>query len=194
MPFIINSTLARANATTDDPWATEYLHKNTIGSGAFKVIRWDQGQQVVYERNDAWVGGPVAAVRRIILREVPSAATQRALVERGDVQVAFDIPDKDAAELAEKLTVYSTPVENCIHALCLNATFEPFQDANVRKAVAWAVPYEAIFKAAAYGRGAPLWGGTEEIADIAWPRKTQYSTDLEKAAEYMALDEARVKG
>ena len=186
VPFIINSTLAQANATAEDPWATEYLHKNTIGSGAFKVVRWDQGQQVVYERNEAWTGGPVPPVRRIIVREVPSAATQRALVERGDVQVAFDIPDKDAAELAEKLTVFSTPIENCIHALCLNSNFEPFQDANVRKAVAWAVPYEAIFNAAAYGRGAPLWGGSEEITDISWPRPSQYATDMEKAADYMA--------
>ena len=46
VPFIINATLAKANATEADPWATEYLHKNTIGSGAFKVIRWDSGQQI----------------------------------------------------------------------------------------------------------------------------------------------------
>jgi len=186
VPFIINSKLALAHATADDPWAMEYLHKHTIGSGAFKVIRWDPGQQVVYERNDNWVGGPVPSYTRVIMREVPSAATQRALVERGDVQVAFDIPDKDAAELAEKLTVYSTPIENCIHALCLNTTFEPFQDANVRKAIASAVPYEAIFSAAAYGRGAPLWGGSEQITDTAWPRKSPYDTDLDKAREYLA--------
>lgn len=186
VPFIINATLAKEKATTDDPWATEFLHKNTIGSGAFKVIRWDPGQQVVYERNDAWTGGPVPAVRRIVMREVPSTATQRALIERGDVQVAFDIPDKDAAELAEKVTVYSTPIENCIHCLCLNSNFEPFTDANVKKAVAYAVPYEAIFAAAAYGRGAPLWGGSAEITDTAWPRKTQYMTDLDKAKELMA--------
>lgn len=186
VPFIINSTVAKANATTDDPWAMEYLHKNTIGSGAFSVIRWDPGQQVVYQRNDAWVGGPVPAYARVIMREVPSAATQRALVERGDVQVAYDIPDKDASELTDKLTVYSTPIENCIHALCLNTNFEPFTDPNVRKAIASAVPYEAIFQAAAYGRGAPLWGGNTEITDTAWPRKSPYGTDLEKAREYLA--------
>lgn len=186
VPFVINSTLAKAHATKDDPWAMEYLHKNTIGSGAFKVIRWDPGQQVVYERYDGWIGGPKPAMKRVIMREVPSSATQRALVERGDVQIAFDIPDKDAAELASKMTVYSTPIENCIHCLCMNTNFAPFQDANVRKAVAWAVPYEAIFQTAAYGRGAPLWGGSDTIGDTAWPRKTQYSTDLDKAKEYMA--------
>ncbi|MEO1103614.1 MAG: ABC transporter substrate-binding protein, partial [Pseudomonadota bacterium] len=52
VPFILNSTIAKENATDDDPWAMEYVHKNTIGSGAFKVVRWDPGQQLVYERFD----------------------------------------------------------------------------------------------------------------------------------------------
>ncbi|MEM1361943.1 MAG: ABC transporter substrate-binding protein [Pseudomonadota bacterium] len=186
VPFIINSKVAMANATEDDPWAMEYLHLNPAGSGAFKVARWDQGQQLVYERNDDWAGGPLPAVKRVIVREVPSPATRRALIERGDVQMSFDIPNRDAAELADKLTVYSTPIANCIHCVALNTVFEPFQDADVRKAVAYAVPYEAIFEAAAYGRGTPLWGGPEEINDITWPRPFPYYTDMAKAKEHLA--------
>lgn len=186
VPYIMNSVEALANATEDDPWATEYLHTTPAGSGAYKVARWTPGEQLVYERNDAWVGGPLPALQRVVVREVPSPATRRALVERGDVQVAFDIPDKDAAELVDTLDVFSTPVENCIHCLNPNFAFEPFQDSNVRKAIAYAIPYEDIFQAAAYGRGLPMWGGQEEITDIAWPRKTQYYTDIEKAKELMA--------
>jgi peptide/nickel transport system substrate-binding protein len=186
VPFVINSAVAIANATDDDPWAMEYLHTTPAGSGAFKVLRWSPGEQLVYERNDDWVGGPVPAVQRVVMREVPSPATRRALIERGDVQVSFDIPDKDAAELVDIVDVYSTPIENCIHCLCTNTNFEPFQDADVRKAIAYAVPYEDIFQAAAFSRGAPLWGGEAEITDIAWPRKTQYYTDMDKAREHMA--------
>lgn len=186
VPYIMNSVEAMANATEDDPWALEYLHKTPAGSGAYKVARWSPGEQLVYERNDDWVGGPLPEIKRVVIREVPSPATRRALIERGDVQLAFGIPDKDAAELADKIDVFSTPVENCIHCLCPNNAFEPFQDADVRKAIAYAVPYEDIFQAAAYGRGVPLWGGEEEITDIAWPRKTQYYTDLDKAREHMA--------
>ena len=186
VPFVINSAVAKANATADDPWAMEYLHKTPAGSGAFKVARWTPGEQLVYERNDSWVGGPIPAIKRVIVREVPSPATRRALLERGDVQMSFGIPDKDAAEMSTTVDVFSTPIENCMHCLCPNNSFEPFKDANVRKAIAYAVPYEDIFKTAAYGRGAPLWGGEERIDDIAWPRKTQYYTDMEKAKEHMA--------
>lgn len=186
VPYIINSVEALKHATADDPWALEYLHKVAAGSGAYKVARWTPGEQLVYERNDDWVGGPLPALKRVVIREVPSPATRRALVERGDVQIAFNIPDKDAAELSETLDVFSTPVVNCMFCLCPNFAFEPFQDSNVRKALAYAIPYEDIFQAAAYGRGLPLWGGEEEITDIAWPRKSQYYTDLDKAKEYMA--------
>ncbi len=189
VPMIINSKVAQANATEDDPWAMEYLHTTPAASGAFKVARWDPGQQLVYERNDGWTSGPVPAVSRVIVREVPSPATRRALIERGDVQMSFDIPNKDAKELdgAEGLTVNTTPVENAIYVLGTNFQFEPFKDKRVRQAVAWSVPYEEVFQTAAYGRGVPMYGGpsfTPETID--WPQPFPYATDLERAKELLA--------
>lgn len=189
VPFVINSKLAKQYATPQDPWATEYLHRNPAGSGAFKLERWDQGQQLVYVRNDEWVGGPLPGVRRVIVREIPSPATRRALIERGDIHLSFDIPNKDAKELAEKksVMVVGTPIENCLHVLNCNLTFEPFKDKRVRQAVAYAVPYDEIFKTAAYGRGVPMWGGKAmEPADIAWPQPFPYTTDYAKAKALLA--------
>lgn len=186
VPFIINSEVAKANATAEDPWAMEYLHKNPAGSGAFKVLRWVPGEQLIYERNDNWVGGPLPAMKRVVLREVPSPATRRALVERGDVQLSFNIPNKDAKELASKVDVYSTPIENCIHCVGLNYSFEPFQDPDVRKAVAWAIPYEAVFQAAAYGRGAPMWGGDSTVTATDWPQRSPYDYNMDKASAHLA--------
>jgi peptide/nickel transport system substrate-binding protein len=192
--IVINAKVAKAHATTDDPWATEYLHKTPAGSGAFKVARWEPGQQLVYKRNDAWTSGPVPEVKRVIVREVPSQATRRALFERGDIQVSFDIPNKDAKELssAKDLTIHSTPIENAIYCLCPNLTFEPFKDKKVRQAIAWSVPYADIFQTAAYERGVPMWGGASPTpSDIAWPQPFPYSTDLDKAKAL--LDEAGYK-
>ena len=187
VPMIINSKVAKANATDDDPWATEYLHQTPAGSGAYKVTRWDPGQQLVYERNDAWVGGPLPGARRVIVREVPNAANRRALLERGDVQMSFNMPNKDAQELSGQndISVFSTPIENCIHCVGLNYSFEPFQDPDVRKAVAYAIPYADIFQTAAYGRGAPMWGGSGEIETLDWPQPFPYDTDLDKARAHL---------
>jgi len=187
IPFIINSKLAKAHATAEDPWATEYLHRNTAGSGPFVVERWEPGQQLVYARNDKWTSGKLPAAKRIIMREVPSAATRRALIERGDVDLVFNIPDKDAKELkaSGKAKVVSTPIENCIYTLALNEKFEPFKDKRVRQAIAYAVPYEAIFKTAAYETGVPMWGA-DKAEGIAWPQPSPYKLDLEKAKALLA--------
>ncbi|MFW5823757.1 MAG: ABC transporter substrate-binding protein, partial [Marinobacter sp.] len=135
IPIVINSEVAKANATDDDPWATEYLHRNPAGSGAYKVARWESGQQLVYERNDDWMGGKVPGYQRVIIREVPSQSTRRALIERGNVTASHNIPNKDARELADKpgVKVVSTPIENCIYSLCTNLDFEPFRDRRVRQ-------------------------------------------------------------
>ncbi|MGE0231082.1 MAG: ABC transporter substrate-binding protein [Flavobacteriaceae bacterium] len=189
VPFIINSKVAMAHATTDDPWATEYLHRNTAGSGAYVVERWDPGQQLVYKRNDRWTSGPLPGVERVVMREIPSPSTRRALIEKGDVDMSFDMPSKDAKELkdAGKAEVVSTPVENCLFVVGCNLKFEPFQNVKVRQAVAYAIPYEDIFKTAAYSLGVPMWGGKSMAPDsTVWPQPFPYSTDLEKAKALLA--------
>ena len=70
-----------------------------------------------------------------------------------------------------KAVVVGAPIDNCLHVLCPNLDFEPFKDKKVRQAVAYAVPYDQIFKQAAYERGVPMWGGKAATpADISWPQ------------------------
>ncbi|OGL60586.1 MAG: ABC transporter substrate-binding protein [Candidatus Tectomicrobia bacterium RIFCSPLOWO2_12_FULL_69_37] len=181
---VVNSKLAKKHATAKDPWALEYLHKNSAGGGPYKLERWDPGRQAVYARFDGWKSGPLPAIKRAIIREVPNEATRRALIVRGDADLSFDIAPKDAKELLAdpKLKVVGTPIENCIHVLCLNLKFKPFDDVRVRQAVAYAVPYEQIFKVAAYERGVKLWGAkSADPKTIEWPQPFPYETDLDRA-------------
>lgn len=184
VPIVINAKAAKKHATAKDPWATEYLHKSPAGGGAYKLERWDPGRQAVYARFDGWKSGPLPAIKRVIVREVPSDATRRALIVRGDADAVLDVPPKDAKELLgdPKLKVAGVPIENCIHVLGLNLKFKPLDDVRVRQAIAYAVPYEQIFKAAAYERGVKLWGAkSADPATAAWPQPFPYETDLDRA-------------
>ncbi|MBY6153766.1 ABC transporter substrate-binding protein [Vannielia litorea] len=188
VPLVINSKVAMEHATEDDPWATEYLHENPAGSGPYKVTRWDAGQQFVYERNEDWALGTLPPMKRVIVREVPSAATRRALLERGDVDFYMDVPSKDAKEMAESgvAKVEGAPIDNCLHVLGLNVAMAPFDNKLVRQAIAFALPYEDILAAGAYGRGKPMWGGSEASPSTTeWPQPFPYATDLEKAKALM---------
>jgi peptide/nickel transport system substrate-binding protein len=188
VPAIINSGLARKHATEKDPWAMEWLKNNEAGGGAFRIEKWTPGQEVIYRRFDAWKSGKLPAVQRVIWRMVPSAGNRRALLERGDADISFDLPPKDVAELAEarKLSVIGTPIENALVYLGMNVKIPPFDNVKVRQAIAHAVPYQKIMDAVMFGRGTPMFGGPEEVTKPVWPQPSPYRTDMAKAKQLLA--------
>jgi peptide/nickel transport system substrate-binding protein len=189
VPVIMNSELCKKHATATDPWAMEWAKNNLAGGGAYRIERWQPGQEVVYARNDEWKCGPLPKIRRVIVRIIPSAGNRRALLERGDADISFDLPNKDFAELKDlaKLTVIGTPVENALQYIGMNVKTPPFDNVKVRQAVAYAIPYQKIMDAVIFGRGIPAFGAKSNKAEsAAWPQKHGYNTDLAKAKALMA--------
>nr|WP_188578856.1 ABC transporter substrate-binding protein [Azorhizobium oxalatiphilum] len=192
-PVIFNSKVAKAHATAEDPWAQTWLKDNTAGSGAFLIETYKPGEQVILKRNDAWTrsaSNGQAAFKRLIVQTVPEAATRANLVERGDADIVIDLQPTDAAALEQKgkLKVISTPQYNAINFISFNNKIPPFDNPNVRKAIAYALPYEDMFKAALFGRGYPLYGATwadGKAPSGGFPIPQPVNTDLAKAKEYL---------
>jgi peptide/nickel transport system substrate-binding protein len=189
VPCILNSGLVKKNATAKDPWGLEYTKLRTAGSGAYRVVSWNAGTEVVMERFDKWAGGPQPKVRRIVWRMVPSAGNRRALIERGDADVSYDLPNKDFSELKSnpKLSIISTPYSNGIQYIGMNVTKPPFDNPKVRQAVAYALPYQKIMDAVLFGLSKPMFGaaaGTK--TEVAWPQPHKFNTDIAKAKQLMA--------
>ena len=98
------------------------------------------------------------------------------------------MPPKDFAELRDsgKFTITGVPIENSLAAIGLNLNFDPFKNKMVRQAVAYAVPYDQIFRQAAFERGIPMWGGKSFSPEtIEWPQPFPYDTDYDKAKSLM---------
>src|SRR5581483_9874720 len=189
VPGVYNSGLIQKHATEKDPWGLEYTKSNTCGSGAYKVTSWKPGVETIYERNESWVGGPKPELKRIIWRTIPSAGNRRALMERGDADVSFDLPAKDFAELKQegKVHVASTPIGNGIYYLGMNVKNPPFDNVKLRQAVAYAVPYQKIIDAAMFKLAEPMFGApSNEPSSLVWPQRHGYNTDLAKAKALMA--------
>ncbi len=189
VPCVVNSELVKKNATEKDPWGLEYTKQQTAGSGAYKVTKWTAGTEVIMERNDDWVGGPMPKVKRVIWRMVPQAGNRRALLERGDADISYELPNKDFQELkaAGKLDIVSLPFSNGIQYLGMNVTKPPFDNLKVRQAVAYAVPYQKIMDVVLFGLANPLFGAPAgKATEVAWPQPTKYFTDIDKAKALMA--------
>ena len=195
IPVIMNTTLIEPHMTEADPWALEWVNANPAGGGAYKLETFQPEERVVLVRNDDWKSGPLPAVQRIIELNVPEAGNRRALLEKGDVDINYNVSEKDISELkaTEQFTVVSTPIENCLYAIDLNTQPElagapnPFSDVKVRQAVAYAMPYDAIVETALYGECVPMYGAESMTAKtIDWPQPYPYSTDPAKAKSLMA--------
>jgi len=188
VPAVINSTLAKSHASDKDPWAMEWLKNNEAGGGAYRIDKWTPGQELIYQRFDGWKSGTLPAIQRVIWRMVPSAGNRRALMERGDADISFDLPPKDVAEMAaeNKLAVVGTPIENALVYIGMNVKISPFDNTEVRQAIAYAIPYQKIMDAVIFARGTPMFGGPAAVTTPAWPQPTPYVTDLAKAKQLLA--------
>jgi peptide/nickel transport system substrate-binding protein len=192
-PIIINSKLAKANATAEDPWAIAWLKEHTAGSGAYVIESFKPGEQVIMKRSEAWNRGTPeksAFFKRVIVQTVPEPATRANLVERGDADITVDLQANDIQSLESKgtLKVISTPQYNAVTFISMNNTIPPFDNINVRRAVAYALPYDDMFKAALFGRGTPLFGANwvdGKPTTSAFPFPQPVKLDLDKAKEYL---------
>jgi peptide/nickel transport system substrate-binding protein len=192
-PIIINSKLAKEHATADDPWATAWLKEHTAGSGAYVIETFKPGEQVTMTRNEAWNRGTAdkaAFFKRIIIQSVPEPATRANLVERGDADIVVDLQASDiqSLEAKGKLKVISTPQYNSVTFVSMNNQTPPFDNINVRRAIAFALPYDDMFKAAMFGRGSPLFGATwadGQPTSGAYPIPQPVKLDLDKAKGYL---------
>jgi peptide/nickel transport system substrate-binding protein len=77
----------------------EFLAENAIGTGPYKFVKWERGQQVVMERNDEY-WGPKAAYKNAVVRVIadPATAVAELLAGRVDIVPAFPIDQMKTLE------------------------------------------------------------------------------------------------
>ena len=189
VPSIFNSGLVKKNATREDPWGLNWTKANVAGGGAYRLESWKPGQEIVYARFDDWKSGRLPKVRRVIQRDIPSAGNRRALMEKGDIDITYEMPPKDFAEWAQdkgNIQVFSTPIENALWYIGMNVTKPPFNNPKVRQAVAYAIPYDKIMDNAMYKRATAMYGDKDNKASsVFWPQPTGYRYDIVKARALM---------
>ena len=190
--IMINSTLARQHATEADPWAQDWMKANTAAGGAYVVESYKAGESAILRRNEAWKNGrdgKLPEFRRVIIQTVPEPATRANLIERGDADLSIDLAASDipTIERAAKAKVASIPQSNGFTHVTMNTAMAPFDNVKVRQAVAAALPYDDMFKAAIFGRGAKLYGaGWTEPPDAKFPQPMPLQTDPARAKQLLA--------
>jgi|GEM_PF-5902278 len=174
------------HATADDKFGAKWMEKNATPSGPYKVEKWVSGEQMVMVARSDWYG-PKPDIQRIVFRVIPDASVRFSLLKKGDVDMVsiIDFKDLDALKSDPNITVDSW-ISNYWSHIGLNWSVPQFQDKNVRKAVASAIPIDDILKTVYYGFAVPAktpFGSKVVGADPStWP----YKFDLDTAKKYMS--------
>jgi peptide/nickel transport system substrate-binding protein len=139
---VVDSRLVQANA--GDDLGNTWLNRNSAGSGAFRLGRFQPNESYTLERNDAWWRGR-AVMQRVIVRHVPEAATQRLLLERGDVDVARNLTPTDIAALRGRqgIAIGEFP-RGTIQYFCANLGDPILANPKVIEALKYLADYEGI--------------------------------------------------
>ncbi|WP_329009547.1 ABC transporter substrate-binding protein [Micromonospora rifamycinica] len=123
-----------------------------VGSGPFTVAGYTAGDTIRLARNDAyWGQKPKLDGVTFTFVKDPTVALQN--LRGGEVQWTDNLPPQQVPALKEagEVTVETTPSTDYWY-LALNERRKPYDDANVRRAVAFALDREAITKAATFGQ------------------------------------------
>ena len=121
-----------------------WLKTNYAGSGPLKLREWRANEILALERNDNYYGEK-AKLARVIYRHVKEAATQRLLLEKGDVDIARNLSPEDLTALAgnKAIKTTSTP-KGTVYYISLNQKNPNLAKPEVREALKWLVDYAAI--------------------------------------------------
>ena len=177
-------------ATDDDPWATSWMSQNYAGNGRYVVDSWDRGSRMVLKSNPTWPGRQ-PYFETVELLVVPESANRLALLQNGEVDIAMDLStqEMEIAEGSDGVDVLGIPDRNAMNVL-LNTQQAPFDNVDLRKALAYATDYNAIVEGVLNGRAVPSEGPISvnsrffdmyELGE-SW----NYEHDPDKAREHLA--------
>lgn len=183
---VVDADEIMSHATTEDPFGVAWLERNATPSGPYKIDSWTAGQQMVLTHRPEW-WGPKPSIERIIFTMIPDASVRFSLLKRGEVHLATGLEFKDLASLeGDPNVVVESWVSNGWDYLGLNWSLPEFQDKNVRKAIASALPIEDIIETVYYGFAVPAKTPFGQKVVGADPSTWPYAYDLTKAKEYLA--------
>jgi peptide/nickel transport system substrate-binding protein len=183
---IIDTALLKQHVTSDDPWGQKWLAKNSAGGGAYTVSSWTPGTKMVLKANpNYW--GPKPYFDTVVLQEIPSSDDRVLLLTNGTIDIAADLSSDAATRLkgVSGVNVISAPTiaQDMLGFVCNRP---PFNNVQVRQAIAYAIPYDQLVN--------NILRGEAKVAKGVFPQNSiwftnedyPYTTDPAKAKAMLA--------
>jgi peptide/nickel transport system substrate-binding protein len=158
-PYILAT--GAAGIVPSDAYQGNRLQANNqpqIGTGPYRLTRYTPGQQAVFESfDDYWGAG--ARNDGLIIRYYSTSSTMKLAIERGEIDMAFQtFTPTELTSLGRNRNIRVHQGQGAvIRYLVLNVEREPFNNVNVRRALAYLMPRQSIASRVYRGTVKPLY-------------------------------------
>lgn len=158
----------------------------SVGTGPFSFVEWQDGSQVVLERNDNY-WDELAGVERLVFLGIEDPTARLAQLKSGAIDIAVNLSSDDYQSVLDDENLDTAMVEANLNVgyLAFHQDNEPFGDVRIRQAVAHAIDQEAIVEAFYAGLGQVA---SQHVPPALWGRAELEPTayDPERAMELLA--------
>jgi peptide/nickel transport system substrate-binding protein len=164
-----------------------------VGTGPFRFVSWERGNQIVVERNPDYWDKPRPHLDRIVTRFLPDAASVVTGLETGTIDLG-PVPLADVDRLKKSGTINLRQAASTFLSyfqIEFNLDRPYFRDPRVRHAITHAIDREFIARNIAGGAQVATGPVPPGIKDFFETDLPAYPFDLEKAKAL--LDEAGLK-
>ena len=163
----------------------DWVSKNDVGSGPFKLVSWKPGAEIVMERNENY-WGPKPRSKRVVFKIIPEDSTREMLLTKGEIDIMWLPPTKDYELLNKRknLKVLGVPSIRSTY-IDMNRNMPPFDNILVRKALCYSFPYESVIKNVLHGRAVQMTSPVPKGAPSHTSEYFPFKYDLNKAKELL---------
>jgi len=185
---VTSQKAVKAHATSKDPWANDWMKNHLVGTGPYVLSKAQPGVEYDFTPNTHyWNARQWPCNGGIVVKVIPNASNRLELLKRGSVDVARSLDYKDIAALSKSKGIQVLRYQSTdMREIALNVKQKPFDDVRVRRAIAYAIPYQQILQTVWHGYATQLKSivpvGQPTAAPTTWP----YTTDLTKAKQLLA--------
>jgi peptide/nickel transport system substrate-binding protein len=163
---VIDSQLAIKNGATDASDAKTadtaklWFDSHGAGSGPYLLESYTPKEQVVLVRNKEYWGPVPGSFERIVLRTIPDPGAQLMMLQKGDVDIAFNLGPENVKQLEGKEGVDVKEAQTLVISfLAMNRDKDvsgPVANPAVEKAIRLAIDYKGIQEIGGKGSSTPV--------------------------------------
>ncbi|HWU37010.1 MAG TPA: ABC transporter substrate-binding protein, partial [Candidatus Acidoferrum sp.] len=181
---VVKQHITKTEKYPDGDFGATWLGQNSAGSGPFILRKWEKSEATILDANPNHFRYP-PKVKRVIIKDIPEATSRRLQVEKGDLDIAWQLLPDQATEMAKNpnLHIVKFPATQ-LYYLGLNGARPPLDDNRVRQAIKYAVDYDGIINKILGGAAKPINSFIPE-GFAGYDPRILYTTNLEKARQLM---------